>query len=138
MAGPIFAGCNIRPHGQTALFCTAEPTIAKLLLDAGLDANARSTYSLETALHRVASRQGCKLALLCHMIKAGCDLLAVDKWGSTAAQVAEARGNSQVAQFLSRETEKLTAAAALQGATSSSSSSSSSSSNSGSSSGSSV
>jgi hypothetical protein len=67
----------------------------------------KSTRTRETALHRAAAREGCRLALLCHMVKARCDLFALDKWDKTAAQRAEANGNTQVAQFLEREAAKL-------------------------------
>jgi uncharacterized protein len=84
--------------GLTALMmCTTVETV-KVLLAAGADVHVTNAAG-DTCLH-VAARHSYAAPVLCLLIKAGVDLLAVNSSGKTAAQLAHDRGHVLIEQLL--------------------------------------
>jgi uncharacterized protein len=86
--------------GVTALMMCATVDTVKVLLAAGADVHV-TTAAGDTCLHKAAAH-ALPVPVVCLLIKAGVDLLAVNNAGKTAAQVAHAKGHALIEQILNR------------------------------------
>ena len=97
---PSLLGKAARASGQTALHhCAAAGhlTCATELIDWGLTVNVRDGHE-STPLHSAAS--GGRLPLVVELMRRGAEVAAQDTDGMTAAELAEVRGHTQVAEAI--------------------------------------
>jgi uncharacterized protein len=86
---------------MTPLMLCKQPAIAKMLLEAGADVHITTDTSSNTCLH-IAAAEGYTAAVICMLLKAGVNMLAVNSEGRTAAQLAHANGHALIATLLNR------------------------------------
>jgi ankyrin repeat protein len=88
--------------GITALMACKKPGVLQALLAAGADVH-KTRPNGDTCLH-VAAENRYPSPVLCLLISAGVDPLAVNSAGKTAEQLARASGNTAAALLLQRVT----------------------------------